>query len=85
MVVLTRIDPARNLHRFYVVNLGPTLLGEWALWREWGRIGSPGTVRTTSFEREEDAQKAEQQTITRRLRRGYSMRHELRNFINMTF
>jgi predicted DNA-binding WGR domain protein len=73
MVVLTRSDPARNLHRFYVVNLGPTLLGEWTLWREWGRIGSPGTVRTISFEREADAQKAAQQTIKLRLKRGYGI------------
>ena len=74
MIVLTRSDPARKVHRFYVVNLGLTLFGEWTLWREWGRIGSPGTVRTTSFEREQDAHKAEQQTIQRRLRHGYTMR-----------
>jgi predicted DNA-binding WGR domain protein len=72
MVVLTRSDPDRNLHRFYVVNLGPTLFGEWTLWREWGRIGSPATVRTTSFERQQDAQEAEQQTINLRLRHGYT-------------
>lgn len=74
MVVLTRIDPARKLHRFYVVNLGPTLFGEWTLWREWGRSGSPGTVRTIGFDRYDDAQKAEQRIIKRRLRHGYTMR-----------
>jgi predicted DNA-binding WGR domain protein len=73
MVVLTRIDAARKLHRFYVVNLGPTLFGEWTLAREWGRIGSPGTVRTTSFERQQDAQKAEQRIIKRRLSHGYTV------------
>ena len=40
--------------------------------REWGRIGSPGTVRTTSFERQQDAQKAEQSIIKRRLSHGYT-------------
>jgi predicted DNA-binding WGR domain protein len=73
MVVLTRIDAARKLHRFYVVNLGPTLFGEWTLSREWGRIGSPGTVRTTSFERQHDAQEVERRIIRRRLSRGYTM------------
>lgn len=72
MIVLTRRDPAKNLHRFYIVNLGATLFGEWALSREWGRIGSPGTVRTTSFERREDAQQAEQHIIKRRLSHGYT-------------
>ena len=73
MVVLTRSDPARNLHRFYVVNLGPTLFGEWTLWREWGRIGSPGTVRTTSYERQQEAQEAEQHIIKLRLSHGYTI------------
>jgi predicted DNA-binding WGR domain protein len=43
------------------------------LWREWGRIGSPGTVRTTSYERQQDAQEAEQRIIRRRLSHGYGM------------
>lgn len=73
MVVLTRSDPARKLHRFYVVYIGPTLFGGWTLWREWGRIGSPGTVRTTSFDGYDEAQKAEQQIIHRRLSHGYTM------------
>jgi predicted DNA-binding WGR domain protein len=72
MVVLTRRDPPKNLHRFYVVNLGPSLFGEWTLWREWGRIGSPGTVRTTSYERQQDAHEAEQRIIRRRLSHGYA-------------
>ena len=33
-------DPARNMARFYTMALQPTLFGEWALLREWGRIGS---------------------------------------------
>jgi hypothetical protein len=34
MTVFTRTDPAKNLHRFYVVRLAPTLFGEWTLLRE---------------------------------------------------
>ncbi len=31
MIHLTRIDPARNMARFYTMALQPTLFGEWAL------------------------------------------------------
>jgi predicted DNA-binding WGR domain protein len=74
MTHFTRIELSRNMRRFYVVSLAPTLFGEWTLLCEWGRIGSPGTVRTTSFERKEEAERAEQHTIKRRLARGYSVR-----------
>ena len=44
MIHLTRTDPARNMARFYTMALQPTLFGEWALLREWGRIGSAGRL-----------------------------------------
>jgi predicted DNA-binding WGR domain protein len=71
MTVFTRSDPAKNLHRFYVVRLAPTLFGDWTLLREWGRSGSPGTVRLTSFACYDEAAEAEQRIIARRRRRGY--------------
>ena len=46
MTFLTRIDPTRNIDRFYVVQVLPTLFGDWTVLREWGRRGSPGTMRT---------------------------------------
>jgi predicted DNA-binding WGR domain protein len=39
MLVLERRDSHRNLARFYVLAIEPTLLGDSALVREWGRIG----------------------------------------------
>jgi predicted DNA-binding WGR domain protein len=33
---LRRIDPDRNMTRFYTMGVQPTLFGEWALFREWG-------------------------------------------------
>jgi predicted DNA-binding WGR domain protein len=54
MAFLTRIDPSRNCNRFYLVEIMPTLFGEFALLREWGRRGSAGTVRLTSYERRGD-------------------------------
>ncbi len=49
MIRLTRSDPSRNMHRFYAVQLAPTLFGEWALVAEWGRIGSPREGEATSL------------------------------------
>jgi predicted DNA-binding WGR domain protein len=72
MAFLTRTDPAKNLYRFYAVSVAPTLFGEWALVREYGRIGSPGTVTTTSFAQQQEAEKAERRAIKRRLAHGYS-------------
>jgi predicted DNA-binding WGR domain protein len=42
---LVRIDGDKNMARFYKIVLQRTLFGEWAVIREWGRIGRPGTVR----------------------------------------
>ena len=39
MIYLTKIDAARNLARFYSLDLQPDLFGGWALVRRWGRIG----------------------------------------------
>jgi predicted DNA-binding WGR domain protein len=72
MAYFTRSEPAKNLHRFYVVQLAPTLFGSWMLLREWGRSGSPGTVRVTSFAQYDDAEQAARQIIKRRLQHGYS-------------
>jgi predicted DNA-binding WGR domain protein len=49
----------------------PNLFGHWTVMREWGRRGSPGTLRLESYRRHEEAQSAEQRTIKRRLQRGY--------------
>src|SRR2546430_13587584 len=35
-LVLERRDPARNMARFYVLTIEPTLFGDTALVREWG-------------------------------------------------
>ena len=43
MLVLERRNASRNMARFYVLAIEPTLFGEMALVREWGRIGSMGS------------------------------------------
>ena len=59
MIKLTRSDPSKNMHhRFYALQLTPTLFGEWVLVAEWGRIGSPGTVQQNVFHSADLAQPA---------------------------
>ena len=45
VLYLEKRIPARNQKRFYTITVTPTLFGSWAMVREWGRIGQPGTVR----------------------------------------
>lgn len=52
---LERREPARNRLRFYNIAVTRTLFDGWAVVREWGRIGQPGTVRETWFETESAA------------------------------
>jgi hypothetical protein len=46
-LTLYRIDPARNMHRFYRLDIQPDLFGNQCLIREWGRIGRLGQMRST--------------------------------------
>jgi predicted DNA-binding WGR domain protein len=68
---LERTDPAKNMNRFYRVVITQTLFGEWALIREWGRIGSPGTVKEDWFETMELAVQAALRLSGQKQRRGY--------------
>jgi VanZ family protein len=38
-VVLERVDPARNIARYYVLSVEQTLFAKHTLIRRWGRIG----------------------------------------------
>jgi predicted DNA-binding WGR domain protein len=71
MIKLTRSKPVSNLHRFYAMQLAPTLFGEWGLIAEWGRIGSPGTVREQLFQTEEKARATLAKRLRIKTRRGY--------------
>ena len=68
---LERHDDDKNMHRFYQVYVAPGLFNEWSLIREWGRIGSPGTVRKDWFDTEEQAVTASQKVIDSKQKKGY--------------
>ena len=55
---LTKIDPAKNIARYYRMDIVRGLFGEWGLVREWGRIGQSGGRRTDWFEDEASAKDA---------------------------
>jgi predicted DNA-binding WGR domain protein len=44
-IVLRRHDSTRNVSRYYVLAIEPSLYGDAALVRAWGRIGSRGRQR----------------------------------------
>jgi predicted DNA-binding WGR domain protein len=66
------IDPTKNRWRFYSLEIDRPLFGDWSLTREYGRIGSSGRISVESFASEEEARRAERQTIRLRIRHGYS-------------
>ncbi|RAH96583.1 polymerase [Acuticoccus sediminis] len=71
-VRLRCIDPTHNKRRFYSLSIQPTLFGEWALVREWGRLGSAGRVRTDRYASAGQAIDALCALTRAKQRRGYS-------------
>jgi predicted DNA-binding WGR domain protein len=77
-IVLERIDPARNIARYYVLSIEPTLFAKHTLMRRWGRIGSLGRERLQFFGGD-DAPRAEvtlETWLIRKRKRGYAPRSE---------
>lgn len=68
---LHRIDPARNMARFYRMSSTPSLFGDICLVREWGRIGRPGRIRIDLYESAEEAIAAREILSFAKRRRGY--------------
>ncbi|NTE56469.1 WGR domain-containing protein [Agrobacterium tumefaciens] len=50
-----RTERAKNMARYYMMSIEPTLFGDACLTRRWGRIGSKGQEMVHHFDREEDA------------------------------
>lgn len=70
-VVLTRVDPSCNMHRFYSVEFATSLFGEPGVERAWGRIGSRGRRRTDWFAAPEAARAEMAKMVGTKQRRGY--------------
>jgi len=74
MLVLERRDASRNMARFYVLAIEPTLFGDATLVREWGRIGSLGRRRLDLHADMATAAEALDVWLDRKARRGYRVR-----------
>ena len=70
-VALRRLDPARNMARFYAVTVQPTLFGQWALVRRWGRINTDGRRVEEWFSELPPALAAAANQVEAKRRRGY--------------
>lgn len=68
---LTRIDPARNMARFYVLTRQPTLFGGVSVIRSWGRIGTHGRAKVETYDEGDAASTACRRLERTKRRRGY--------------
>lgn len=71
---IERVDPDRNMARFYTLAIEPTLFGTPRLLRRWGRIGTLGRSMVHHFEREEDAVALFLELLRERQARGYRVK-----------
>ncbi len=69
--VLRRVDPARNMRRFYSLDVERDLFGKVVLVRRWGRIGTAGKVRLDEYPEEGRAVAAMEALRARKIQRGY--------------
>lgn len=75
-VHLRRIDKARNMRRFYLIDVQPDLFGGVLLVKEYGRIGTRGRLVDESYDNEALAVDAMQRQAERKRRRGYAEEEE---------
>ena len=67
---LHRVEPARNMRRFYALALQPTLFGGASVIRNWGRIGTNGQSMMETFDQPEEASVALGRLERAKRRRG---------------
>jgi predicted DNA-binding WGR domain protein len=70
-IYIERIDPSKNMQRFYVVSLSETLLSEVCVARRWGRIGTRGQEKRHYFTQELDAIELLLDVLKTKRKRGY--------------
>ena len=69
--VLRRVDTDKNMDRFYELTLQPTLFGDWAVVRRWGRFDSGGQKREVWFEAYATALTFMDRLHNKKRKRGY--------------
>jgi predicted DNA-binding WGR domain protein len=66
-----RIDPSRNMARYYMLAIETTLFGEVAVVRAWGRIGKSGGEKKEVFATETEAVIHFLELARKKRRKGY--------------
>lgn len=72
-----RIEPKRNMARFYLIAIETNLFGETCLRRSWGRIGTRGRCVEEIFADAASAEQAMTALARRKQRRGYRVPGEV--------
>ena len=73
-IYMERHDTEKNMHRFYQIFVTPGIFDDWSLVKEWGRVGSPGTVRNEWFACVEAAEMAGQRIRNKKMKKGYRLK-----------
>ena len=72
MLELRRIDPTRNMRRFYRLDVQPDLFGGVLLMKQWGRIGARGQIKAERYDTAALAAAAVWRQAECKRRRGYT-------------
>lgn len=70
-IKLRRIDPVKNMRRFYLMTVQRDLFGGATLLREWGRIGSAGKLHQSHHVDEGQAVDELATLAQQKFKRGY--------------
>jgi len=70
-IYVERTEAAKNMARFYAMDISETLFGETCLTRTWGRIGRGGQSKMHHFENENDAVHLFLELMRQKRKRGY--------------
>lgn len=75
-IELIRIDPTRNMYRYYTLRYEQDLFGQWVLIRQWGRIGRSQQVWRSAVNGPNEAVLGALGHALAKLRAGYRLRSE---------
>lgn len=70
-IYIERTEPAKNMARYYAMEISGTLFGEACLTRTWGRIGRRGQSKMEHFGSEGEAVDLFLELMRKKRKRGY--------------
>ncbi len=76
-LLLHRIDPSRNMARFYRLSIEPNLFGGISLVRTWGRIGGASRTKIEMFDASAAAATSFTGIARSKCRRGYLLQAKI--------